>query len=129
MPPPHDGNELLPFADLIKLEKIDSVTFKSIALPFSPGGQLDAAVPRAYGGHPYAQAAWAACQTVEEGFLLYVCEYRDVDMAGDATVSSCVSGSGTSDRPRIVLATFTCLLRELYPSYTKSPRSGTVDPT
>jgi hypothetical protein len=94
MPPPHDGNELLPFADLIKLQRIDSATFKSIALPFSPGGQLGAAVPRAYGGHTYAQAAWAACQTVEDGFLLYVCEHRDVDVAGDATVSSFASCSG-----------------------------------
>ena len=82
MPPPHDGNELLPFADLMKLERVDSVTFKSIALPFSPGGQLEDALPRAYGGHPYAQAAWAASQTVEKGFLLYVCEYRGIEIVG-----------------------------------------------
>ena len=74
MPPPDDGNQYLPFTDLIKLEKIDAVTYKSITLPFSPGGQLPRAVPRAYGGHVYAQAAWAACQTVDEGFLLYVCK-------------------------------------------------------
>lgn len=74
MPPPDDGNQELPFVDLIKLERIDSKVFKSTALPFSPGGQLKGhgALPRAYGGHPYAQAAWAACQTVEKGFLLYV---------------------------------------------------------
>ena len=78
MPPPDDGNEFLPFVDLIRLHKIDPLTFKSIALPYSPGGQLGTAVPRAYGGHPYMQAAWAACQTVEKGFLLYVCECGDV---------------------------------------------------
>jgi hypothetical protein len=27
---------------------------------------------RAYGGHVYAQAAWAAAQTVPEGFVLHV---------------------------------------------------------
>ena len=74
MPPPDDGNEYLPFEDLIKLEKLDDTTYRSIALPFSPGGQLRAALPRAYGGHVYAQSAWAACQTVDLGFQLYVCK-------------------------------------------------------
>ena len=74
MPPPHDGNEYLPFVDLIKLQKINDLAYRSIALPFSPGGQLSDAILRAYGGHVYAQAAWAACQTVEKGFLLYVCK-------------------------------------------------------
>lgn len=74
MPPPDDGNEYLPFVDLIQLHRIDAQTFKSAALPFSPGGQLKDALPRAYGGHVYAQAAWAACQTVDPGFLLYVCK-------------------------------------------------------
>ncbi|KAK3700796.1 hypothetical protein LTR37_015768 [Vermiconidia calcicola] len=73
MPPPHDGNEYLPFVDLIRLHKIHDLTYKSIALPFSPGGQLEVAIPRAYGGHVYAQSAWAACQTVGEGFLIFVC--------------------------------------------------------
>lgn len=40
MPPPNDGNEYKPFVDLIKLEKINDVTYRSIALPFSPGGDL-----------------------------------------------------------------------------------------
>lgn len=73
MPPPHDGNEYLPFVDLIKLEKIDEVTYQSVALPFSPGGRLRKSKKRSYGGHVYAQAAWAACQTVEKGLLLFVC--------------------------------------------------------
>ena len=74
MPPPDDGNQYLPFEDLIKLEKIDEVTYRSITLPYSPGGQLPNAVPRAYGGHVYAQSAWAACQTVNKGLLIYVCK-------------------------------------------------------
>ena len=74
MPPPDDGNEYLPFIDLIKLDKTDELTYRSIALPFSPGGVTPGALKRSYGGHVYAQAAWAACQTVERGFLIYVCK-------------------------------------------------------
>lgn len=72
MPPPHNGNERLPFAQLVQLEKIDSNTFQSVALPFTPRGR-----PRdgdgknddgvAYGGHVFMQAAWAACRTVPGG--------------------------------------------------------------
>lgn len=75
MPPPDDGNETLPFVELIKLEQKSSSTYHSVALPFSPGGRLRQSKKRSYGGHVYAQAAWAACQTVAEGFLIYVCKY------------------------------------------------------
>lgn len=68
MPPPNDGNEYLPFVDMIALEKINSVTYRSKALPFSPG-----ASGRAYGGHVYAQAVWAAAHTVPEGYVIHVC--------------------------------------------------------
>lgn len=68
MPPPHDGNEYLPFKDMIALEKINSSTYRSKALPFSPG-----ASGRAYGGHVFCQAAWAAAQTVDPGFIVHVC--------------------------------------------------------
>ena len=37
MPPPKDGNQALPFADLVRLDKINDVTYRSRALPFSPG--------------------------------------------------------------------------------------------
>lgn len=73
MPPPHDGNVYLPFTELIKLKKIDDLTYQSIALPFSPAGELEGAIDRSYGGHVYAQAAWAACQTVKDGLLMFVC--------------------------------------------------------
>lgn len=66
----YGGNRYLPFVDLINLEKVDERTFRSIAYPFSPGGPVGQG--RAYGGHVYMQAAWAACQTVEPGFLLHV---------------------------------------------------------
>lgn len=38
----------MPFVDLIKLEKVDERTFRSIARPFSPGGPVGQG--RAYGG-------------------------------------------------------------------------------
>lgn len=75
MPPPDDGNEYLPFVDLIKLDKVDEFKYQSIELPFSPGGRLRQSKKRSYGGHVYAQAAWAACQTVKESLLIYVCKY------------------------------------------------------
>ena len=54
MPPPQDGNEYLPFVDMVALEKINEVTYRSTAMPFSPGG-----TGTAYGGHVYAHAVWA----------------------------------------------------------------------
>lgn len=73
MPFPQDGNTYLPFVELMKLEKIDEDTFRSIAQPFSPGGNHPRAHGVAYGGHVYAQAAWAAAQTMSDGFVLHVC--------------------------------------------------------
>ena len=67
MPPPRDGNQDIPFKELMALEKIDQHTFRSIATPFSPGS-----FGRAYGGHVYAQAVWAAAQTVAKGFTVHV---------------------------------------------------------
>ena len=66
------GNTYLPFVDLMRLETIDEVTFRSKAQPFCPGGTHIRSAGRAYGGHVYAQAAWAAAQTVPEGFVLHV---------------------------------------------------------
>jgi acyl-CoA thioesterase len=66
------GNVYLPFMELVQLETINEVTYRSIAQPFCPGGSLSASMGRAYGGHVYAQAAWAAAQTIPEGFVLHV---------------------------------------------------------
>ena len=52
----------------IELEKIDAWTFRSIAKAYSPTGGENGT----YGGHVFAQAAWAAAQTVDEGFLIHV---------------------------------------------------------
>lgn len=67
MAPPRHGNGYLPFVDLIALEKVDETTYRSTSLPFSPSGS-----GRAYGGHVYAQAVWAAAKTVEAGFVIHV---------------------------------------------------------
>jgi acyl-CoA thioesterase len=66
------GNTYLPFVDLMRLETINDVTFRSTAQPFCPGGTHIKSAGRAYGGHVYAQAVWAAAQTVPEGFVLHV---------------------------------------------------------
>ncbi|GIZ39716.1 hypothetical protein CKM354_000308900 [Cercospora kikuchii] len=67
--PHHPGNTYLPFAKLIDLEKIDNNTYRSIAPAFAPGGPVG--VGRSYGAHVFMQAAWAAAQTVEPGFLVH----------------------------------------------------------
>lgn len=65
------GNEYVSFVDLMRLETINDVTYRSIAQPFNPGGNIVKAMGRAYGGHVYAQAAWAAAQTVPDKFFLH----------------------------------------------------------
>jgi acyl-CoA thioesterase len=60
---------VLPFDKVIELERIDDTTFRSIVKAYSPTGGENGT----YGGHVFAQAAWAAAQTVKEGFLIHVC--------------------------------------------------------
>jgi hypothetical protein len=59
---------VLPFDKVIELEKIDDWTFRSIVKAYSPAGGESGT----YGGHVFAQAAWAAAQTVADGFLIHV---------------------------------------------------------
>ncbi|KAF9630494.1 Acyl-CoA thioesterase [Lasiodiplodia theobromae] len=66
-----NGNRYLAFTELIRLDEEAATTtsdgtFKSAAKAFAPGGGTSA-----YGGHVFAQAAWAAAQTVKEGFVLH----------------------------------------------------------
>jgi acyl-CoA thioesterase len=61
------GNSYMAFVDLMALEKLDETTYRSTALAFSPSGS-----GRAYGGHVYAQAVWAAAKTVESGLVIHV---------------------------------------------------------
>jgi len=74
MPPQYPGNTYLSFVKLIELEQIDERTYRSTAPPFSPGGSVGS--QRAYGGHVFMQAAWAACHTVPKGFLLHVSDFH-----------------------------------------------------
>jgi acyl-CoA thioesterase II len=71
MPSPADGNVHRDFSELMRLEKIDSATYRSITRPYCPGGIHPKAIGRTYGGHVYAQAAWAASRTVGEGYILH----------------------------------------------------------
>lgn len=62
------------WAKQMSLEKVNDTTFKSLAgTPYASfvnrnGEQR----PRAYGGHVYAQAAYAASKTVPEDFIIHV---------------------------------------------------------
>lgn len=67
-----------PFIELMALERLDDgpgnsgdservERFSSLAVPFNPGEST-----RAFGGHVYAQSAYAASQTVESGFVINV---------------------------------------------------------
>ena len=67
MPPPDNGNEHIPFTQLIALEKLGANTFRSIALAYGP-----AKGNRTYGGHVYMQACYAAAQTVPKDMVLHV---------------------------------------------------------
>ncbi|KAH7088845.1 thioesterase-like superfamily-domain-containing protein [Paraphoma chrysanthemicola] len=59
--------QVLPFDKVIELETIDDWTFRSIVKAYSPTGGENGT----YGGHVFAQAAWAAAQTVEEGYMIH----------------------------------------------------------
>lgn len=63
-----EDKKVLPFDKVIELERIDDWTFRSIVKAYSPTGGENGT----YGGHVFAQAAWAAAQTVDEGFLIHV---------------------------------------------------------
>ncbi|KAL6710345.1 hypothetical protein ACN47E_009291 [Coniothyrium glycines] len=62
----HD-KKVLPLDKVIELERIDDWTFRSIVKAYSPTGAENGT----YGGHVFAQAAWAAAQTVADGFLIH----------------------------------------------------------
>lgn len=64
----NDKHQVLPFDKVIELEKIDDLTYRSVTQAYSPTGGENGT----YGGHVYAQAAWAAAQTITEGLLLHV---------------------------------------------------------
>jgi len=55
----------------MELEKIDDRTFRSVTKAYAPTGGENGT----YGGHVYAQAMWAAAQTVGEVYLIHVSRY------------------------------------------------------
>ena len=71
------GTNRQPFAELMALEAIktpnfpEGVRYRSLSPAYSPGN-----TGSSYGGHQFAQAAWAAAQTVDDGFILHVGEPR-----------------------------------------------------
>ncbi|KAJ6109437.1 hypothetical protein N7486_001672 [Penicillium sp. IBT 16267x] len=78
----NDPNEMpspLSFVELMALERLDDTKshtnpnepekvelFRSLSAPYPPGEG-----DRAFGGHAYAQSAYAASKTVEKGFVIY----------------------------------------------------------
>lgn len=56
-------------ASTIEPEKVER--FRSLSAPFPPGGG-----DRSFGGHVYAQSAYAASKTVGKGFVVHVCPHR-----------------------------------------------------
>lgn len=72
--PLHDQKVPITWAKQMSLEKVNETTFKSLAgTPYASfvnrnGEQR----PRAYGGHVYAQAAYAASKTVPGEFIIHV---------------------------------------------------------
>jgi acyl-CoA thioesterase len=68
----HNGNAYTDFTVLMALTKINEKTYESASPAYSPGG-----FTRAFGGHAYAQAAYAAAHTVKKGFVLHVCTLID----------------------------------------------------
>lgn len=88
MPPqrgaPDDRDELTSphsFVELMALEQLEEISishpdtaeperierFRSLATPYPPGQGT-----RAFGGHVYAQSAYAASKTVRPGFVVHV---------------------------------------------------------
>jgi acyl-CoA thioesterase len=61
------GTPKLSFVNLMALDAIGDNTFMSKTPAWLPAGAVT------YGGHVYAQAVWAASQTVQDGFVVHVC--------------------------------------------------------
>ncbi|QDS75990.1 hypothetical protein FKW77_004369 [Venturia effusa] len=62
----YNGNSYRPLRELFGLVRINERHFESECPAYSPGG-----FTRAYGGHVFAQSAYAAAQTVREGMVVH----------------------------------------------------------
>jgi acyl-CoA thioesterase len=69
-----EQKQVLPFDKVLELDKINDSTYRSIVKVYSPTGAENGT----YGGHVFAQAAWAAAQTVDEGFVIHVTHHSTV---------------------------------------------------
>jgi len=86
--PSHDGKgNGVSFVTLMALEKINDSTYRSLTAAFESGGGVHrpwntgGPAPRAYGGFVFAQAVFAAAQTVAKGFVVHVCGCLDAHRA------------------------------------------------
>jgi acyl-CoA thioesterase len=68
------------FPEQMALEQIGETTYRSLAgTPFGAYSKVRGQMrPRAYGGHVYAQAVYAASKTVGRGMMIHVCGLLDV---------------------------------------------------
>jgi len=69
-----DPRKPITWAQQMKLEKINDTTFRSLSgTPYASFVNRNGEErPRAYGGHVYAQAAYAASKTIPDGFIIHV---------------------------------------------------------
>jgi len=67
---------MVPFTEVMALERLDDQTFRSCGPAYMTGGPERP--NSAYGGHVYAQAALAAGRTVASGMVVHVCEWHCV---------------------------------------------------
>jgi acyl-CoA thioesterase len=89
---PDDWDELTSphsFVDLMALEQLEEISishpdaakperierFRSLAAPYPPGHGT-----RSFGGHVYAQSAYAASKTVPSGFVVHVNLYPKYEL-------------------------------------------------
>jgi acyl-CoA thioesterase len=58
----------------MKLEKLSNTTFRSTMGALSGGhaSKNGEQRPRAFGGHVFAQSAYAASKTIDKGFIIHV---------------------------------------------------------
>lgn len=65
------GDTFVSYPDSIEPEKIER--FRSLAIPYNPGQGT-----RSFGGHVYAQSAYAASKTVGQGLVIHVRFYTSI---------------------------------------------------
>jgi acyl-CoA thioesterase len=69
-----DPKNALPWAHQMNLEKLSETTFRSTmgALSGAHATKNGEQRPRAFGGHVFAQSAYAASKTIDKGFIIHV---------------------------------------------------------